>query len=195
MVPPALTARSSVDAVVIGGSSGSVRALGEILPGLPADYPPVLVVVHVPSNPRTMLAAVFAARCSMRVREPEAFEPFERGCIYVAPADYHMLVEVDGRCALSVGPPVNLSRPAIDVLLESAADAYGARLAGVVLTGASDDGARGLRAIRAAGGIAIVEDPATAEVETMPRAALAAVPDARVLSVRDILPTLRSLAS
>jgi two-component system chemotaxis response regulator CheB len=184
-----------VQAVVIGGSAGSVSALGGILPGLPAHFPPVLVVVHLPPSPPSLLVEVFAPRCAMKVCEADPFERIERGTIYFAPADYHLLVEPDERCALSVGPLVHFSRPSIDVLFESAADAYGARLAGVVLTGASSDGARGLLAIRQVGGLAFVEDPATAEVETMPRAALALVPTARVLSVPVILSELRLLAS
>ncbi|HEX3343613.1 MAG TPA: chemotaxis protein CheB [Polyangiaceae bacterium] len=180
----------AVQAVVIGGSAGSVSALGEILPGLPERFPAVLVVVHLPPSQPSLLAELYAPRCAMRVREAEPFDPIERGTVYIAPADYHLLVERDARCALSVGPAVNFSRPSIDVLFESAADAFGPGLVGVVLTGASGDGARGLSAIHARGGRALVEDPETAEVNAMPRAALAAVPTARVLSVPRILAEL-----
>jgi two-component system, chemotaxis family, protein-glutamate methylesterase/glutaminase len=194
MVPAAMRRRGPVAAVVIGGSAGSVAALGQILPGLPARFPPVLVVVHVPSSAPSLWVDLFATRCAMRVCEPEAFEPIEPGSIYFAPADYHLLVERDRRCALSVEPPLHFSRPAIDVLFDSAADAYGAGLVGVVLTGASRDGAEGLRAVHAAGGLALIEDPATAEVRAMPRAALDAVPSGRVLSLSALLPELVSLA-
>jgi two-component system, chemotaxis family, protein-glutamate methylesterase/glutaminase len=195
MVPAALSTRRRIEAVVIGGSAGSVAALGRLLPGLPAGFPPVLVVVHVPPSSASLWVDLFATRCAMRVCEAEAFEPIERGSIYFAPADYHLLVEPDHRCALSVEPPLHFSRPAIDVLFESAADVYGAGLVGVVLTGASGDGAEGLRAVHAAGGVALVEDPAAAEVQTMPRAALHAVPSARVLSLATVLAELLSLAS
>jgi two-component system, chemotaxis family, protein-glutamate methylesterase/glutaminase len=195
MVPAPLSAPRRVEAVVVGGSAGSVSALGQILPGLPKGFPPLLIVIHVPPSSPSLWVDLFATRCPMRVREAEAFEPIEQGSIYFAPADYHLLVEPDRRCALSVEPPVNFSRPAIDVLFESAADVYGAGLVAVVLTGASRDGAEGLRAVHAAGGMALIEDPGTAEVETMPRAALDAVPSGRVLSLPALLAELISLAS
>jgi two-component system, chemotaxis family, protein-glutamate methylesterase/glutaminase len=193
MAPAPLSARRPVEAVVIGGSAGAVAALGKLLPGLPASFPPVLVVVHVPPSPLSRLAGIFAPDCAMRVREPEAFEPIERGCIYFAPADYHLLVGRDLRCALSIEPPVNFSRPSIDVLFESAAHVYGASVVGIVLTGGSSDGAQGLRAICAVGGTGIIEDPETAEVAAMPIAARAAVPAARVLRLSAILAEVRSL--
>lgn len=193
MVPAALSKPRVIEAVVIGGSAGSVSALGEILPGLPSGFPPVLIVVHLPASPPSLLARLLAPRCAMRVREAEAFEPIERGSIYFAPADYHLLVEPDRRCSLSIEPPLHFSRPAIDVLFESAADAYGSGLVGLILTGASADGAQGLRAIHAAGGLTIVQDPATSEASIMPRAALSAVPAARVVPLLGMLHDLRSL--
>ena len=193
MVSAALSARRAIEAVVIGGSAGAVSALGELLPGLPSGFPPVLIVVHVPTSKPSLLAGVFAPRCAMRVREAEAFEPIERGSVYFAPADYHLLVEPDRRCSLSIEPPVHFSRPAIDVLFESAADVYGAGLVGIVLTGASGDGAQGLLAIHAAGGLTMVQDPATARASIMPRAAISIVPAARVLPLSALLAELRSL--
>lgn len=193
MVPAEVTPRGRGQAVVIGGSAGSVVVLGELLPGLPARFPPVLVVVHLPPSHPSLLVEIFAGRCAMRVREAEPFEKIERGSIYFAPSDYHLLVETDGSCALSVGAPVHFSRPSIDVLFESAAYAYGTGLVAVVLTGASDDGARGLAAVEASGGVALVQEPETAEVDTMPRAALAAAPSAHVLSVSRLLSELRVL--
>jgi two-component system chemotaxis response regulator CheB len=184
----------TIEAVVIGGSAGSVTALDTILARLPATFPPVIVVIHIPSSSQSLLAGVVAPRCAMRIREAEAFEPIVRGSVYFAPADYHLLVEADRRCSLSIEPPVHFSRPAIDVLFESAAEAYGACLAGLVLTGASRDGALGLRAVHAAGGVALVQEPATAEVDIMPRAALAAVPSARVVRLSQIAEHLLLLA-
>jgi two-component system chemotaxis response regulator CheB len=121
----------------------------------------------------------------LTVHEGDDKQPIERGHVYLAPPDYHLLVEGE-HLALSVERPVAFSRPSIDVLLESAAEAYGERCVGVVLTGANDDGARGLARIRELGGAAIVEDPTAAERPEMPRAALAAVPDARVAQLDEI---------
>jgi two-component system chemotaxis response regulator CheB len=194
MVPATLKG-PALAAVVIGGSAGSVEALTVILPGLPPTFPPVLVVVHLPPSPSSLLVAVFGRRCAMRVCEPEAFEPIERGAVYFAPADYHLLVGPDGRCALSVAPPLLYSRPAIDVLFESAAEVYGPGLAGVVLSGASADGSAGLRAIHAAGGVTFVQDPSSSAVDVMPRAAIAAVPSARVLPLSTLVSELCALAA
>jgi two-component system chemotaxis response regulator CheB len=182
-----------IEAVVIGGSAGSVAILDELLPALPADYPPVLIVVHVLASPATSLASVFARRCAARVVEAEPDGPIERGTVYFAPADYHLLVEPTRRCALSIEPPVHFSRPAIDVLFESAADVYGPALAGLILTGASADGALGLRALSDRGGCAMVQDPATADAVAMPQAALAAVPGARVIGLSALLGALLAL--
>jgi two-component system, chemotaxis family, protein-glutamate methylesterase/glutaminase len=185
--------RAAIDAVVIGGSAGSVAALGEILPGLPASFPPVLVVVHVLPTSVTPLAAIFTRRCTVRVVEAEPGAPIERGHVYFAPADYHLLVEPSRRCALSIEPPLHFSRPSIDVLFESAADTYGARLLGVVLTGASSDGALGLRAIVERGGHALIQDPASAEATIMPASALAAVPGASVVPLHGLVAELCAL--
>jgi two-component system chemotaxis response regulator CheB len=194
MVSTALKFGSAViDAVVIGGSAGSVGALGELLPGLPASFPPVLVVVHVLPTSTTSLASVFTHRCTVSVVEAEPGTPIERGHVYFAPADYHLLVEPSRRCSLSIEPPVHFSRPSIDVLFESAADVYGARLLGVVLTGASSDGALGLRAIAERGGRAMVQEPATAECSVMPASALAVVPGARVVALPAMLAELCAL--
>ncbi|MFS2108619.1 chemotaxis protein CheB [Sphingomonas sp. Sphisp140] len=171
-------------AVVIGASAGAIQALSLILPELPADFPlPVLVVVHVPADRDNILAPLFAARCAMAVREAEDKEPALAGTIYFAPPDYHLLVETDGSLALSSDEPVLYSRPSIDVLFESAADAFGDALLGVILTGASADGAQGLRSICQAGGRALIEEPETSYADTMPRAAIAACPTARILTL------------
>ena len=170
-------------AVVIGASAGAVQALSRILPAFPAAYGlPVLVVVHVPAEPSGM-TTLFEARCQVAVREPEDKEPIAPGTVYFAPPGYHLLVERDRSIALSTDEPVLFSRPSIDVLFETAAESYGSGLVGVVLTGANEDGARGASAIAAAGGEVLVEDPANAYAATMPRAALARCPGARLLSL------------
>lgn len=181
-------------AVVIGASVGAVQALSVLLPALPADYPvPVFVVVHVPPDKKGALADLFAARCAIAVKEAEDKEPVAPGVVYFAPADYHLLVEQDLTLSLSSDEPVLYSRPAIDVLFESAADAYGDGLTGVILTGASHDGARGLQAVGASGGNALVQTPASAEGTSMPLAALAACPAARALSLEAIAAELASI--
>lgn len=160
-------------AVVIGASAGAIQALSEILPALPADFPlPILIVVHVPADRDNILASLFEKKCRMAVREAEDKEPALGGVIYFAPAGYHLLVEEEGTLSLSSDEEVMYSRPSIDVLFESAADAYGSAVIGIILTGANSDGAKGLKAIAAAGGTALVQDPATAYASAMPRAAL-----------------------
>lgn len=164
--------RFRADAVVVGGSAGAVDVLGTLLTELPAGFSlPIVVVVHLPARRASLLPALFAQRCSLPVREPEDKQPVEPG-IWFAPPDYHLLVEVDHTFALSIDQPVRFSRPSIDVLFESAARAYGARLLGVVLTGANDDGAAGARAIRKLGGVLAVQSPETALASEMPRAAI-----------------------
>ena len=174
-------------AVVIGASAGAVQALLAILPTLPADYPlPIFVAVHVPPDRGNVLVPLLQARCALAVVEAEDKETVRPGTIYFAPSDYHLLVERDGGLALSSEEPVNYSRPSIDVLFESAADAYGSGLIGVVLTGANHDGAAGLRAIFERGGEALVERPSEAYASAMPEAALAACGGAAVMSLEDI---------
>lgn len=179
--------REAPEAIVIGASAGAFEALSVLLPGLPADYAlPIMIVVHVPPDKKSLLADLFAARCAIPVREAEDKEPIERGTVYFAPPDYHLLVEAEKTLALSSDEPVLFSRPAIDVLFESAADAYGAGLIGVILTGANSDGARGLSAVAEAGGAALVQSPEDAYASAMPLAAIAACADARVLALADI---------
>lgn len=161
------------EAVAIGASAGGIEALFALLEGLPAAYPlPILVVLHLPEHHHSRLAEVFAPRLALPVREAAAHAPVPRGVTF-APAGYHLLVEADRTFSLSCEPPVLFSRPSIDVLMESCADAYGAKLAGMLLTGASADGARGLARIRAAGGLAAVQSPQEAQHAVMPGAAAA----------------------
>jgi two-component system chemotaxis response regulator CheB len=174
-------------AVAIGASAGALEALSIVFRNLPADYPlPILVVVHVPPDKKSVMAEVVRAKCRMQVREAEDKEPLEAGTVYLAPPDYHMLVEADKYISLSNEEAVMYSRPSIDVLFESAADAYGENMLGVVLTGANADGARGLRAIEEAGGGALVQEPQGAFASAMPLAALNACKNARRLSLEDI---------
>ena len=184
------------EAIVIGASAGALEALSSLLPGLPADYRlPILVVVHLPPDKTSLLAELLRVRCAIRVREAEDKEPIEPGVAYFAPPDYHLLVEQDKRLSLSDDEPVLFSRPSIDVLFESAADAYGDGLIGVVLTGANSDGANGLKAVVEAGGVAVVQSPGSAYAVVMPEAAIAACPEARVLPVNEIAAYLREVGA
>ena len=181
-----------IRAVVIGASAGAVDALLQILPSLPREYPlALLVVVHLPPDSDSTLAMLLAGRCAIAVKEAEDKEPIRPGVAYLAPPNYHLLVEPDLILSLSSEEPVLYSRPSIDVLFESAADAFGSSLAGVILTGANSDGARGLQAVVAAGGMALVQNPDGAEAATMPLAALEACPVARTLSLGEIAVALK----
>lgn len=187
---------TSARAVAIGVSAGAVQALLAVLPVLPASFPlPVLVVVHVPPDRDNVLVSLMQTKCRLTVKEAEDKEPIVGGAIYFAPSDYHLLVEVDETIALSTDEPVNYSRPSIDVLFESAADAYGEALVGVILTGANHDGAAGLKAVAKAGGVAIVQDAAEAYATAMPDAALEASPSAVIMNLDAIASYLSSLGT
>ncbi|HEX6240571.1 MAG TPA: chemotaxis protein CheB [Polyangiales bacterium] len=169
--------------IVIGASAGAVDALGQLLPAIPSGFPwPMLAVVHLPSNRPSLLTALFAPRCALPVYEAEDKLPIEGGAIYFAPPDYHLLIERRDALALSIDAPVQFSRPSIDVLFQSAAQVFGADTIGLLLSGANDDGAAGLREIEGAGGLAWVQAPDTASARQMPEAALRAVSSARVLA-------------
>ena len=161
-------------AVVIGVSAGGIQALSTLLPLLPKDFSlPILVVQHRLAGSDDYITKSLNQICAMQVKEAEEKEAVKAGCVYLAPADYHLLVERDQTLSLSVDEKVNYSRPAIDVLFESAAYAWSSGLIGIVLTGANSDGAKGLALVKQLGGTAIVQNPDTAEHGTMPRAALA----------------------
>jgi two-component system chemotaxis response regulator CheB len=186
--------RVRYEAVVIGASSGAVEALSEVLERLPSEFRlPIMIVVHLPADRPSALVDLFRVRCSFEVREAEDKEPVRPAVIYFAPPDYHLLVEVDKSLSLSSDEAVLYSRPSIDVLFESAADAYGPNLIGVVLTGANSDGAAGLRRIWEGGGAALVQSPDTAFSTAMPRAAIAACPAARVMELWEIAEHLISV--
>lgn len=178
---------ANIQAVVIGGSAGAFSALRALLPAFPPTLRvPVMIVLHVPSDRPSAVADVFRQLGSGRVKEAEDKEATEPGAIYFAPAGYHLLVESRCSLALAVDDPVFFSRPSIDVLFESAADAYGRGLLGVLLSGANQDGAAGLRKISTCGGATVIQDPSTAEHATMPSAALKAARPTAILSIDEI---------
>jgi two-component system chemotaxis response regulator CheB len=187
---------SAIDAAVIGCSAGGLQALQQILPFLPTDLGIAIVIVsHVGADSVSLLPELIGHSCRLPVSEADERETVQPGCVYFAPPNYHLLIEPDRTFRLSVDACVCHVRPAADVLFMSAADVYRHRLAGLVLTGANSDGARGLRAIADAGGICLVQDPETAVADTMPRAALIAVPDAKVLRLEAIAGELATLCS
>ncbi|HEX6363765.1 MAG TPA: chemotaxis protein CheB [Albitalea sp.] len=187
MSTAATTGPPAHDAVVIGGSAGSLEALLAIVAALPADFAlPLVVVVHMPGDTPSALSGALAPACALPVREPLDKEPVDPGTVWVAAPGYHLLVEPGPRFAFSLDEPVNFARPSIDVLFDAAADVYGPRLIGVVLSGANNDGAEGLAAVGRAGGVALVQAPEEAGSPQMPCAALAACPGAQPLPAAGI---------
>jgi two-component system chemotaxis response regulator CheB len=181
--------------VVIGTSLGGLHALFSVLNALPRDLPvPIVIVQHRGPASDGSLVALLQRHTELTVTEAEDKAELVPGTVFVAPADYHLLVEARGSLALSTEGPVRSARPSIDVLFETAADAYGPSLVGVLLTGASADGAVGLARIKARGGRTIVQDPATAESATMPAAGIAATAVDYILPVERIGEHLVSLA-
>ncbi len=177
MRPPRPPAEAGLPpmALVIGGSAGSIQVLPALLRALPADYPLcVLLVLHRLEGAGGQLDKFLQSHCGLPLCEVEDKQPLLAGRVYLAPAGYHLLVEATGCASLSIDPRVQYSRPSIDVLFESAAEVYGRRLVGVLLSGANGDGSAGLACIKAAGGRVLVQDPATAQVATMPLRAIQA---------------------
>jgi two-component system chemotaxis response regulator CheB len=171
------------DAVAVGASAGGLDALFALLQDLqPPVHAAIVLLLHLPEQHESRLVQVFAHRVGLPVEEARPHGPVRPGTVYIAPPGYHLLVEGDRTFSLSCDPPVLYSRPSIDVLLESCAEAYRERLLGMVLTGASEDGARGLAAVKACGGLTAVQDPAEAAHDVMPEAAI------RLAAPRFVLP-------
>jgi two-component system, chemotaxis family, protein-glutamate methylesterase/glutaminase len=184
----------SCDLIVIGASWGGLSALECVLGALPDDFAtPIAIAQHrAVDSGSGMLSSALGRRSGRDVREAGDKDAIEHGRVYVAPADYHLLVEPDG-FALSTEGHVHYARPSIDVLFDSAADVYAERLAAVVLTGANDDGAYGAMRVRRRGGVTIAQDPATAERPEMPRAAIETGAVEQVLPLEEIGPALVEL--
>lgn len=164
---------AKIAAIAIGASAGGVDALLKILGGLPASYRlPIFVVLHMRDDRESRLAEVFAQHVRTPVRQAQDKEEIAAGVLYFAAPGYHLSVEQDRSFSLSGEDPVHYSRPAIDILMSSAADVYGSALAGFLLTGANQDGAEGLASIHQAGGLTVVQDPKEAQISIMPQAAI-----------------------
>lgn len=184
----------SIRLVVMGVSAGGLEALRTILPELQPDFPvPVVVVQHMSPRADSKIPEILNNLSPLHVKEAEDKEPLTTGVVYIAPPDYHLLIEPDFSLSLSMEERVNFSRPSVDVLFESAADACGNSLLGVVLTGANNDGARGMARIKEVGGLAVIQDPATAHATAMPLAAMQNVTADYILPLPDIAPFLNHM--
>lgn len=196
----ASTAHANVDArsfqaVVIGVSTGGVHALQQLLGQLAEDFPlPILIVQHIRADAGSGLAKLLDEGCALHVKEADEQDEILPGTVYLAPPNYHLLVERDGFLSLSADPYVSFARPSVDVLFESAAAVFGPQLIGVVLTGANYDGSQGLKTIKHKGGVAIVQNPADAEARQMPQAAIAATAVDYVVALDGMAPLLQKLA-
>jgi two-component system chemotaxis response regulator CheB len=180
--------------VALGTSWGGLSAMMKLLGGLPEEFPiPIVVVQHRSKDSDRLLVQLLQDATHLNVCEVEDKDVLCAGTVHVAPANYHILIE-SGHLSLTIEEPVRFSRPSIDVMFASAADTYRSETIGVVLTGANDDGARGLAHIVKRGGRALVQDPQTAEIPIMPDAAIEAVPTAEVLALEDIAPRLIELS-
>ncbi len=183
-----------IGALVIGASAGGIDALLSLFKGLPpsAGYP-VVVVIHLPAERESRLAEVFRQHLSQPVLQAEDKAMPQAGSIYFAPAGYHLSIEADHSFSLSQEDPVHFSRPSIDILMQSAADAWGERLCGILLTGANSDGAAGMAAIGQAGGLTLVQDPEDAEIATMPASAIKLRQPDMILPLREMTALLATL--
>ena len=185
---------SEFEIVVVGTSTGGLKALQVLLSGLPVGFPlPIVIVQHRGKDSASGLCEFLSQSSNMAVTEPEDKEPLRRGHAYLAPRDYHLLIE-NGSFALSTDPAVGFARPSIDVLFESAGDEYQARVIGVILTGANRDGARGLAAIKSRGGLTLVEDPDSAACRELPQITIAVTKPDWVLPLAEIGPLLNELS-
>ncbi len=179
---------NNLEAIAIGGSAGAIKALLHVLPSLPADYSlAIMVVVHMPELFESRLPHIFNQYMNLPAQQALDKTPIEKGKVYFAPPGYHLLVETNRHFSLSCEEPLHFSRPAIDILMSSAADTYGPTLAGILLTGANQDGAEGMAQIHAAGGLTIVQDPQEAEIAVMPLAAIKLSQPDFILNLNEII--------
>ncbi|MFW6324664.1 MAG: chemotaxis protein CheB [Desulfovibrionales bacterium] len=184
----------AIEIIAIGASAGGMNALCKLLPVVSEEFPPVIVVQHLDSLQDDFLIDYFNRICSVQIKEAEDKEPLTPGTCYLAPPDYHLLVERSRTLSLSMEEKVNFTRPSIDLLFESTAFAFGPNAIGVLLTGANRDGSVGLREIRSSGGLAFVQDPAEAEFPFMPQFALQCAGADHILTLEQIGTALARIA-
>jgi len=180
--------------VTVGTSWGGLSAMIKLLGGLPEEFPiPIVVVQHRSKDSDKLLAQLLQDATALTVCEIEDKDALSAGTVHVAPANYHTLIE-PGYLSLTTDEPIRFSRPSIDVTFSSAADTYRSATIGVILTGANEDGSRGLAHIVKRGGRGLIQDPKTAEIPIMPDAAIKAVPSAEVIPLNDLAPRLLQLS-
>ena len=179
------------EAIVIGLSSGGMNAIKKLLYSLSSAFPaPIIIVQHLGSRSDSTWISNLDQNCKLQVKEADEKEAIIKGRVYIAPPNYHLLIEKDKTFSLTIGEKVNFARPSIDLLFESAADAYTQALIGVVLTGSNHDGANGLKRIQEKGGFIMVEDPLTAESPGMPASAIALTKPDRILPLDELIKEL-----
>lgn len=179
------------EAIVIGVSSGGMNALKIISSTLPAHFNlPIIIVQHLSAHSDSHWIKLLNEKSRLNVKEADEKEKIEKGNIYIAPPNYHLLIEKDKTFSLTIDERVNFARPSIDVLFESAAEAYKNKLIGIVLTGSNSDGTKGIKRIKDYGGLAIIQDPNTADSEYMPKSAIAAIKPDYIVSLEEIVELL-----
>jgi two-component system chemotaxis response regulator CheB len=179
------------EAIVIGVSSGGMNALKIIFSALPADFStPIIIVQHVGANSDSQWINLLNEKSNLNLKEADEKEKIEKGKVYFAPPNYHLLIEKDKTFSFTIDERVSFARPSIDVLFESAAEAYKKKLIGVVLTGSNHDGTKGIKRIKECGGLAIIQDPETADSPYMPKSAIDAIEPDYILSLEDIVELL-----
>ncbi|PWV46971.1 chemotaxis protein CheB [Chitinophaga sp. S165] len=180
--------------LVIGGSAGSLDVLMQLLPELKPEWPlAVIIVLHRRTDSDTLLSELLSTKTTLSVKDAEEKDILSAGCIYVAPSDYHLLIEPDGSLTLDASEKVHYSRPSIDVTFMSAAEVFGSRLSCLLLSGANVDGAEGLQTVQELGGFTAVQDPDTAEVSFMPRHAINIVKVDKVFRIGEMIAFVKSL--
>ena len=179
--------------LVIGGSAGSLEAILQFFPSLKPEKKLAIVVVLHRRSGESMLTELLRDKTAWQVKEAEEKESIEPGTIYIAPADYHLLIESDGTLSLDYSEKIHYSRPAIVVTFETAAEVFGPKVMALLLSGANQDGTAGLQKIKRAGGFVMVQDPAEAVVAYMPKHAADHVAVDRILPVKEIAASVQSL--
>lgn len=179
------------EAIVIGVSAGGMKAMKVIFSLLPKDFNiPIIIVQHLSSRSENQWIKLLNDKSNLFIKEADEKEIIEQGIVYIAPPNYHLLIETNKTFSLTIDEYVNFARPSIDVLFESAAEAYKNKLIGVVLTGSNNDGTKGIKRIQECGGLVIIQNPETAESAYMPASAIAAVHPDYILSLEDIIKLL-----
>lgn len=182
------------EAIVIGVSSGGMNALKMLSSSLPVYFElPIIIVQHLSAQSDSHWIKLLNEKSQLNLKEADEKDTIEKGNIYIAPPNYHLLIEKDKTLSLTIDERVNFARPSIDVLFESAAEAYKTKLIGIVLTGSNNDGTNGIKRIKDCGGLAIIQDPETAESDYMPKSAIAAIVPDYILSLENIIKLLIQL--